>query len=202
MHLGPLDPRLTAGIRGTDEREGGEWRAGRRRRRRRRRGSMAGRPELAGDGRPGATDLGFQNRWYREREEGEGNSIPSFAWPGKSPSDPRHGRWRRNPPLSAARSLGSSVLLGKRMGREREGRRSSPVRRTGRGRLGSAGLRVEDRGVPTFFCEQLAATETREKRTRGGGERLGRGHSSKQSRHGEGRERGSGGSAPAVSAPR
>jgi len=38
---------------------------------------MAGRPELAGDGRDRATGLGFSIRNHWEREEGEGNSFPA-----------------------------------------------------------------------------------------------------------------------------
>ena len=90
---------------------------------------MAGRPELAGDGRKGATDHGFPNQKLPEREEGEGNSPRAKTRPEKRPRGPRHGRPRRTTPACTGGALEGLVLLGKRTRREREGRGSSPTRR-------------------------------------------------------------------------
>ena len=90
---------------------------------------MAGRPELAGDGREGATDHGFPNQKLPEREEGEGNSPRAKTRPEKRPRGPRHGRPRRTTPACTGGALEGLVLLGKRTRREREGRGSSPTRR-------------------------------------------------------------------------
>ena len=45
---------------------------------------MAGRPELAGDGRDKAMGLGFPIRNHWEREEGEGNCFPASERPGRA----------------------------------------------------------------------------------------------------------------------
>jgi len=49
--------------------------------------AIAGRPELAGDGRKGATELGFPNRKFPEREESEGNTPRTRTRPENRPSD-------------------------------------------------------------------------------------------------------------------
>ena len=61
-------------------------------RERARRGSIAGGEELAGECRPGATGHGFPIRKLLEKEEDEGNSLPSLTRPGRSLRSTLHGR--------------------------------------------------------------------------------------------------------------
>ena len=66
--------------------------------------------------RPSTTVLGLPLREHRGREEGEGNSFPSFAWPGKGSRTTVRGGAIADPPEHAVTALRCTKTWGKSAG--------------------------------------------------------------------------------------
>ena len=142
--------------------------------------------------RSGATVLGLPLRVHRGREEGEGNSFPSFAWPGKGSCTKVRGGAIADPPEHAVTALRRTKTRGEKCGRERGRWRAHQGGRRGRGRPKSTGTPSSGSRWPQRDCCELQHEDSDGESANGGEERGFGSQTTQKGGRGAGRNRGSG----------